>query len=275
MTKTKTMKTKTVTMKTTRLRLQSQETMPMWTWTWTSLHSLPHLMSLFSLSKLNRHFLLLHTKRQPRSHLHTRKVLPFRLTRVRPLLKCLRFKSITNFTDYPEPTPPIARTRSHSPAYLRRKAISFPYGADYVPRTLTIEAICALPHPAPTHALASSHCMTHLLTGSDDGYIRDYDIFPAVNGKSFLSAPQRHHTGVVEGLLKSAQVRYWWENPAMPTKDTPAKEGSLSSVYSLAMHSDALWALAGSDVGALLRLGVCCIDQLLSDRSHQLVHRST
>jgi hypothetical protein len=53
------------------------------------------------------------------------------------------------------------------------------------PRSYTVEAICALPHPVPTHSLAATPCMTHLLTGSEDGYIRDYDIFSAVNGKIF------------------------------------------------------------------------------------------
>lgn len=96
--------------------------------------------------------------------------------------------------------------------------------------------------------------MTHLLTGSDDGYIRDYDIFSAVNGKNFLSAPQRSHSGVVEGTMKAGQLRFWWENPVLaniPTLEGPSlkeEDGALSPVYSLAMHSDALWALAGTDV---------------------------
>ncbi|KAJ6599320.1 WD40-repeat-containing domain protein [Mycena vulgaris] len=155
------------------------------------------------------------------------------------------------------PSPPLApvtrkRSRSLSPASIRKKAL---VSVGPPPRTYTVEAICALPHPVPTHALASSACVTHLLTGSDDGYIRDYDIFTAVNGKNFLTAPQRHHAGVVEGIMKSGQIRFWWENPAPPN---PAKlngmgfgddEPTLSPVYSLAMHSDALWTLAGTDVG--------------------------
>jgi transcriptional activator SPT8 len=93
--------------------------------------------------------------------------------------------------------------------------------------------------------------MTHLLTGSDDGYVRDYDIFAAVNSKNFLTAPQRHHAGVVEGLMKSGQLRFWWENPT--SQDASRMQGfedesGLAPVYSLAMQSDALWALAGSDV---------------------------
>lgn len=91
--------------------------------------------------------------------------------------------------------------------------------------------------------------MTHLLTGSDDGYIRDYDIFSAVNGKVFLTAPQRQHCGVMEGLMKAAQLKCWWENPVdRRTMPTPAEDTPLCAPYSLLMHSDALWALSGSDV---------------------------
>ncbi|EEB91018.1 hypothetical protein MPER_10697 [Moniliophthora perniciosa FA553] len=119
-----------------------------------------------------------------------------------------------------------------------------------VPRTFIVEAICALPHPVPTHSLAASQCMTHLLTGSDDGYIRDYDIFTALNSKNFLSAPQRHHSGVVEGIMKAGQIRFWWENPALPPVGMEA-ERPLAPVYSLAVHSDLLWALAGTDTGPI------------------------
>ncbi|KAF7355093.1 MT-A70-domain-containing protein [Mycena sanguinolenta] len=157
----------------------------------------------------------------------------------------------------PPPVPTSRkRSRSRSPAYLRKRALISLY-AEPPPRSYTVEAICALPHPVPTHALASSACMTHFITGSDDGYIRDYDIFTAVNGKNFLTAPQRHHAGVVEGIMKSGQIRFWWENPAPKSiakvegpgfgEDEPA----LSPVYSLAMHSDALWTLAGTDVGTI------------------------
>jgi transcriptional activator SPT8 len=93
--------------------------------------------------------------------------------------------------------------------------------------------------------------MSHLLTGSEDGYIRDYDIFIALNGKTFLSAPQRHHAGVVEGLMKAGQLYCWWENPAEKTLNglmSADDDMGVAPVYSLAMHSDALWALSGSDV---------------------------
>jgi transcriptional activator SPT8 len=90
--------------------------------------------------------------------------------------------------------------------------------------------------------------MTHFLTGSEDGYIRDYDIFSAVNGKVFLTAPQRHHAGVVEGSLKAGQVRSWWENPETPV---PSADAGRSPVHSLALHGDALWGLSGTNVSYL------------------------
>lgn len=97
--------------------------------------------------------------------------------------------------------------------------------------------------------------MSHLLTGSDDGYIRDYDIFAAVNGKNFLTAPQRHHANVVEGLMKSGQLRFWWENPVRPESRVSEDDPFVAPVYSLAMQSDALWALAGTDVSLFESLG--------------------
>ncbi|CDO69505.1 hypothetical protein BN946_scf184785.g10 [Trametes cinnabarina] len=80
----------------------------------------------------------------------------------------------------PPPPAPQQENRPPSPAQLRRQKIL----ADIKwPRSFTVEAICAIPHPCATHTLASSLCMTHLITGSDDGYIRDYDTYAAVNGK--------------------------------------------------------------------------------------------
>lgn len=91
--------------------------------------------------------------------------------------------------------------------------------------------------------------MTHLLTGSDDGYIRDYDIYAACNGKTYLTAPQRHHCGFVEGIMKAGVIRSWWENA--PPNSKPSEdpvESTYSPVYSLLLHSDALWGLSGSKV---------------------------
>jgi transcriptional activator SPT8 len=145
----------------------------------------------------------------------------------------------------PTPGVPPPKTRSPSPAFLRKTKL---LANVFVPKSYTVEAVCALPHPVPTHSLASSLCMTHMITGSEDGYIRNYDIFSGLNGKNFLTAPQRHHCGVVEGLLKYAPLRYWWENPIDLKREDSSEEPALSPVYSLLMHSDALWSLAGTHV---------------------------
>lgn len=152
-------------------------------------------------------------------------------------------------TPDPPEEPPV-RPQSPSPAEARKRGLLFLPGQ--LPRSFTLEAVCAIPHPVPTHSLASSFCMSHLLTGSEDGYIRDYDIFTSVNGKITLTAPQRHHCNVVEGNMKAGQIRCWWENPDYlgPQAGYPTiGESLLSPVYSLAMHSDALWALGGTQRG--------------------------
>lgn len=102
--------------------------------------------------------------------------------------------------------------------------------------------------------------MTHLLTGSGDGYIRDYDFYAGCNGKVLLTAPQRQHCGLGEGVMKGGVLRMWWENPSgegitqPPGGDvTPApanvqEAGAPSPVYCMTLHSDALWGLSGTAV---------------------------
>lgn len=160
-----------------------------------------------------------------------------------------------------------------SPALLRRSKL---VPSVLHPRSYTVEAICAIAHPEPTHALAGSTCMTHLLTGSQDGYIRDYDVFAAVNGKTFLTAPQRAHCQVVEGTMKSGQLRTWWENPAAPAgADDIVEDTSRSPATSLAMHSDALWALAGTEVVFIIDFTSMQYKLILlcAERACQLIHR--
>lgn len=92
--------------------------------------------------------------------------------------------------------------------------------------------------------MAASLCFTHLMTGSDDGFIRDYDIFSAVNGRTFLTAPQRSHCGLGDTMMKAGLLRCWW--PATTQEKYDA--GETSPVCSMACHSDALWALSGNAV---------------------------
>ncbi|CAE7126287.1 unnamed protein product [Rhizoctonia solani] len=159
----------------------------------------------------------------------------------------------------PVMVPVITPVRAASPAALRRAAFVTDISAST--RSYTIDPICAYPHPVATHSLAASKCMTHLLTGSDDGYIRDYDFYAGCNGKVLLTAPQRQHCGLGEGVMKGGVLRMWWENPSgeggsQPSGGdvTPAPtnvlEGGLPSpVYCMTLHSDALWGLSGTAAG--------------------------
>ncbi|KAH7340886.1 WD40-repeat-containing domain protein [Rhizoctonia solani] len=154
---------------------------------------------------------------------------------------------------------PVVPIRAASPAALRRSAFVTDIAASS--RSYSIDPICAYPHPVATHSLAASKCMTHLLTGSDDGYIRDYDFYAGCNGKVLLTAPQRQHCGLGEGVMKGGVLRMWWENPSgeggsQPSGGdvTPAPtnvlEGGLPSpVYCMTLHSDALWGLSGTAAG--------------------------
>jgi transcriptional activator SPT8 len=164
--------------------------------------------------------------------------------------------------------------RPPSPAALRRAQI---LSSIAHPRSYTVEAICAIPHPGPTHCISASMCFTHLLTGSQDGYVRNYDIFTAANSKNFLTSVQRAHCNVMEGSMKAGQLRYWWENPALsPEEFNPnMSQPDLGPIFSIATHSDALWTLTGSDVSAawLHQRGFAA--DVGTERPHQSLHDTT
>lgn len=53
----------------------------------------------------------------------------------------------------------------------------------------------------------------------------------------------------MEGQMKAVPIRCWWENPAdMRGHNAPLEDPLLCAPYSMLMHSDALWSLAGTDV---------------------------
>ncbi|KAH7107500.1 WD40 repeat-like protein [Auriculariales sp. MPI-PUGE-AT-0066] len=132
---------------------------------------------------------------------------------------------------------------SLSPEQTRKSALfkTVPYS-----RTYTIEPIAAMPHPVPTHCLAASLCMSHLMTGSEDGFVRDYDLFATCNSKIFLTQPQRTHCGMGDSNIKTGILRFWFDGL---NSTNPAADAQLVPIYSLALHSDALWCLAGNREG--------------------------
>ncbi|KAG0316388.1 Transcription factor spt8 [Linnemannia gamsii] len=127
--------------------------------------------------------------------------------------------------------------------------------------------------------------------GSEDGYIRKYDFFASMNGKTLLTQGQRH--GQVDSVTKAGILTSYWENEEQPNKSLPVlgedglpiatpapselnpndmdidvnlvkREGSLeraltppseeskmSAVYSLDCHSEAIFAVSGLESGAV------------------------
>ncbi|KZO95406.1 WD40 repeat-like protein [Calocera viscosa TUFC12733] len=132
------------------------------------------------------------------------------------------------------------------PTSAEQQRRSLFFTADVPHRSYGIDPICALPHPEKTHTncLAGSLCLTHLMTGSDDGFVRDYDFFAGVNGESLLTSQQRQYCGLGEGITKGGVMRSWWMNSS-----SDGAEKQALPVHSLICQMDALWGLSGTSNG--------------------------
>ncbi|KAJ3276204.1 Transcription factor spt8 [Terramyces sp. JEL0728] len=78
------------------------------------------------------------------------------------------------------------------------------------------------------------------------GFIRKYDTIASVNGSANLTGAQKH--GLVDTIQKGGALVSAWENEDGPgaTPDDPPK---LSPVYSMDVHSQAVWLVAGNQTG--------------------------
>ncbi|CAJ0628247.1 5183_t:CDS:2 [Entrophospora sp. SA101] len=110
-------------------------------------------------------------------------------------------------------------------------------------------------HACHVHALDVTKNMRWVFTGGDDGFIRKYDFFASMSGKTLLTQNQKHTQ--VESVQKAGVIVSYWENEEQPPP-TPKSEGTsqnisepssseikLSSVYSIAVQSEAIWLLSG------------------------------
>lgn len=119
--------------------------------------------------------------------------------------------------------------------------------------TLSLDAIVGISSPSPVHSLSATMCSSYLLTGSQDGHVRAYDLWSSVNGGQLMTAQQRSVVGLGEGVNKAGVSRGWWSNEVDQGEGEDAWRG-LEPVYSLACESDGLWAAAGTRVSTLFRL---------------------
>lgn len=180
--------------------------------------------------------------------------------------------------------------QSSSAAYQRRMNILPPppvFDPLHPPirQTLSLDPTIVIPHPCATYALAATPCLSFLLTGNQDGYVRSWDFWASANSGSSLSALQRGVANLGEGVNKAGVAKGYWRNDVEVEEVVggDAKNGSikdkklqsgmgdasfsfleseqvdappaerkrvkrLEPVYSLAVQVDGLWTLAGTEV---------------------------
>ncbi|KAK3898072.1 SPT8-like protein [Staphylotrichum tortipilum] len=107
----------------------------------------------------------------------------------------------------------------------------------------------AAPQATSVNAMAITPDLRYWLTGGSDGYIRKYDGMGTINGKQQLTVAQRHP--FVDSVVKAGILMSYWENEEPAPPGARAEDRLLSPVYSLAVHSDALWLLSGLESGGI------------------------
>ncbi|POR35983.1 Transcription factor spt8 [Tolypocladium paradoxum] len=125
----------------------------------------------------------------------------------------------------------------------------------------------AAPQSTSINAMAITPDLRYWITGGSDGYIRKYDGPGTINGKLALTVAQKHP--FVDSVTKAGILMSYWENeePSPPSRGD--QDHVLSPVYSLAVHSDALWLLSGLESGGINLQSVrhdegkkiCCLQQ--------------
>ncbi|EKG15104.1 hypothetical protein MPH_07701 [Macrophomina phaseolina MS6] len=94
--------------------------------------------------------------------------------------------------------------------------------------------------------------MRWVFSGGADGYIRKFNWVDTANGKLMLTVAQRHP--FVDSVTKAGVLLSYWENEETSDRTPPSTNDdtiSLSPVYSLAVHHQALWLLSGTESGAI------------------------
>lgn len=120
---------------------------------------------------------------------------------------------------------------------------------DIVPYTAAI-------HACPVYCVDVSWGMKWMFTGGQDGFIRRYNFFDSINNKLPLTVAQRHP--FVDSITRSGVLTSYWENeqPVYENEIKLGKDGlyepKLSPVYSMVVQSEAIWLLAGLEVGISL-----------------------
>ncbi|PHH75323.1 hypothetical protein CDD82_4487 [Ophiocordyceps australis] len=121
-------------------------------------------------------------------------------------------------------------------------------------KTYDIVPTMAAPQATSINAMAITPDLRYFMTGGSDGYIRKYDGPSTINGKLALTVAQRHP--FVDSVTKAGVLMSYWENEEPAGRNSTGGMGGeheqvLSPVYSLAVHSAALWLLSGLESGGI------------------------
>ena len=116
-------------------------------------------------------------------------------------------------------------------------------------RLYDIVPTMAAPQATSINAMAITPDLRYWFTGGSDGYIRKYDGPGTINGKLPLTVAQRHP--FVDSVTKAGILMSYWENEEPVPPGRGDQEHVLSPVYSLAVHSEALWLLSGLESGGI------------------------
>ncbi|KAJ3324464.1 Transcription factor spt8 [Boothiomyces sp. JEL0866] len=106
----------------------------------------------------------------------------------------------------------------------------------------TISAV----HPCGVNASVATKNFKWIFTGGEDGFIRKYDTIASVNGGANLTGAQKH--GLVDTIQKGGALISAWENEDGPGP-TPEDPPKISPVYSMDVHSEAVWLVTGNQTG--------------------------
>lgn len=136
-----------------------------------------------------------------------------------------------------------------------------------------IDPLVFIPHGCPVHALALPPCGSHLFSGGQDGFIRRIAIYESVTGSMTenLTMRQGGHVPLIEkeGDKTTIFLTGYWENEdneravqsihkvgndnsRSANRWGPKSVGNaskVSPVYSLAVQSEELWGLSGTESG--------------------------
>ncbi|KAI1750479.1 WD40-repeat-containing domain protein [Xylaria castorea] len=119
----------------------------------------------------------------------------------------------------------------------------------FTAKTYDIVPTMAAPMATSINAMAVTPDLRYWMTGGSDGYIRKYDGPATINGKTLLTVAQRHP--FVDSVTKAGVLLSYWENAEPQSSAVRQEDLVLSPVYSLAVHSQALWLLSGLESGGI------------------------